>query len=172
MALTLLRHAPLPPQHQGRYNGWRDLPIDPSLFDTRAIAPLQEQHFEHIYSSDLLRCTQTLDAIGLEHYQTDSRLREVRFKPHIEGKCFEEITHLPDYDTALLEDHLRWHRYICDESPAAFEGRIRAFLSELPKEREILICSHAGTLLQMLALLGRDKEKIDYLEYQRLENVL
>ena len=172
MVLTLLRHAPLHPKYQGRYNGWTDLEIEPSLFDAKAVEILTKIPFDHIYSSDLLRCTQTLTYMGIEHYTTDERLREVRFKAHIEGKSFQEITTHPSYDESMLESRERWHNYICAESQQAFERRIRAFLHNLPKEGEILICSHAGTLQKMLYMLGLSKEKIDYLEFVRMENVL
>jgi len=172
MALTLLRHAPLHPKYQGRYNGWTDLEIEPSLFDAQAVEILTKIPFDRVYSSDLLRCTQTLAYMGIEHYTTDARLREVRFKAHIEGKRFQEITTLPSYDESLLQSKARWHDYVCAESPQAFERRIKQFLYDLPKEGEILICSHAGTLQKMLYFLGLKREKIDYLEFVRMENVL
>ena len=170
MALTLLRHTPLHPKHQGRYNGWTDLEIEPSLFDAKAVEILTRQKFDLVYSSDLQRCTQTLAYMGIENFQTDERLREVRFKAHIEGKNFEEISQLSSYDESLLEDMERWHRYICAEKQEAFERRIRAFLSELPTDKEILICSHAGTLQKMLYFLSLAKAKIDYLEFIRIEH--
>jgi len=172
MALTLLRHALLHPKYQRRYNGWTDLPIEPSLFDAQAVEMLTKIPFDRVYSSDLLRCTQTLAYMGIEHHTTDERLREVRFKAHIEGKSFQEITTHPSYDESMLESRKQWHNYICAESQQAFERRIKQFLHDLPKEGEILICSHAGTLQKMLYLLGLSKEKIDYLEFVRMENVL
>jgi len=172
MALTLLRHAPLHPKYQGRYNGWTDIEIEPSLFDTKAIEILTRQKFDLVYSSDLQRCTQTLAYMGMENFQTDQRLREVRFKAHIEGKNFEEVTQLPSYNESLLEDQNSWHRYICAESRRSFERRIISFLSTLPDDKEILICSHAGTLQKIVYFLGLAKAKIDYLEFIRIEHGL
>jgi broad specificity phosphatase PhoE len=172
MALTLLRHAPLHPHYQGRYNGWTDLEIDPTRFDAKAVEILTRQKFDLVYSSDLQRCTQTLAYMGIEDVITDERLREVRFKAHIEGKNFEEISRLPSYSESLLENREAWHRYICTESQHSFERRIRSFLSDLPENKEILICSHAGTLQKMLYFLGLSKAKIDYLEWIRIEHGL
>jgi len=169
VALTLLRHAPLHPHHQGRYNGWTDLEIAPAHFDAKAVEILTRQKFDFVYSSDLQRCTQTLTYMGIEDIITDERLREVRFKAHIEGKNFEEISRLPSYDASLLENTEAWHRYICAESQRSFERRIRSFLKDLPENKEILICSHAGTLQKMLCFLGLAKTKIDYLEFIRIE---
>ncbi len=172
MALTLLRHAPLPHLNQERYNGWTDISIDLDNFDHSLVSLLKRQHFDLIYSSDLKRCTQTLQQIGFTDYITDERLREVRFKAHIEGKNFEEITALPSYSESLLETRESWHHYICAESQKAFERRIKSFLTTLPKDKEILICSHAGTLQKIMFFLGYAKNSIDYLEQIRLENVL
>ena len=172
MALTLLRHAPLHPKHQGRYNGWTDLEIEPSLFDAKAVEILTLQKFDLIYSSDLKRCTQTLAYMGIETYTTDERLREVRFKAHIEGKSFKEVSQLTDYRESLLEDSKKWHRFICAESPEKFERRLRSFLEDLPSEKEILICLHAGSMQRILTILGVNKPKIDYLEFVRIERGL
>ncbi len=172
MALTLLRHAALPPHYAHRYNGWSDISIDPARFEPKKVEILQNIKFDFVYSSDLVRCMQTLDRMGIEEYFADTRLREVRFRDEIEGLNFNEIEKLPSFKQAYLSDRQRWHHYICDEHPALFEARVRSFLQDLPREKEILICSHAGTLQKMLLLLGYAKEKIDYLEWIRIDNVI
>ncbi len=172
MALTLLRHGALHKEHQGRYNGWSDIAIDPRLFDEKEVAVLERIDFDFVYSSDLSRCTQTLEYMGLDHYFTDSRLREVCFRNEIEGKNFDEVTQLPSYKAHYLEDKTSWHQYLCQEHPIVFETRIKSFLSDLPRDKEILICSHGGTLQKMMAMLGYAKQKIEYLEWIRIDNVL
>ena len=172
MALTLLRHAPLPQRYAHRYNGWSDLSIDESLFDEREVSILKHIDFDFIYSSDLTRCMQTLEKMDIDDYFTDARLREVRFRDEIEGLNFNEIEKLPSYKTQYLENQQAWHKYICQEHPALFEARIQSFLNDLPKDKEILICSHAGTLQKMMILLGYAKHKIDYLEWIRIDNVI
>jgi len=169
MALTFLRHAPLSSKYQGRYNGWTNLPIAPSLFDRQRIAILQKQKFDLVYSSDLLRCTQTLEMMGIKDYRQDKRLREVRFKIHIEGKNFDEVSRLSDYNASLLEERGRWHDFLCAESEYTFEQRIKQFITQLPHDKEILICTHAGTLQKILHLLGLPYNKMDYLEFKRIE---
>ena len=91
MAITLLRHASLAKEHQGRYNGWTDLPIDKTLFNAKKVALLSKQKFDEVYASDLIRCTQTLEMMGIEEYISDERLREVRFKAEIEGQICPAI---------------------------------------------------------------------------------
>ena len=169
MALTLLRHAALHPKDQKRYNGWTDLHIDPTLFDEDAVSSLCRQRFDHIYSSDLARCRETLTLMGINDYTVDARLREVRFKAHIEGLSYREVSCRRDFDEALLEDHRAWHRYICAESYEAFVGRIGSFLADLPQDREILVCTHGGVMHQMLTLLRMPLRQIDYLDWIRIE---
>ena len=170
MAITLLRHAALPEKYQNRYIGWSDISIDTELFNHKKVALLQIQTFDIVYTSDLIRCTQTLETIGIQKYTTDIRLREVRFKDEIEGKNLDEIVKLPSYKSKYSEKKKRWHKYISYEHPTEFEARIKSFLEELPQDKEILICSHAGTLQKMMVFLGYAKNKIEYLEHIRVEN--
>jgi broad specificity phosphatase PhoE len=172
MALTLLRHAALPKENEHRYNGWTDLNIDPELFDAQKVALLDRQKFDFIYSSDLVRCQQTLEMMGITEYITDERLREVRFKKEIEGLNFNEIEKVDSYKSTYIEERESWHDYICEESQEHFEARIQSFLEDLPSNKEILICSHGGTLQKMMALLGYAKNKIAYLEHIRIDNVI
>ena len=171
MAITLLRHAALPKKYQNHYIGWSDISIDPELFDHKKVALLQTQKFDIVYSSDLIRCTQTLETLGIKDYITDTRLREVRFKDEIEGLNFNEIEKLSSYKSKYIEKRKKWHKYICEEPQKDFEARIKSFLNELPKDKEILICSHGGTLQKMMLFLGYAKNKIAYLEQIRVENI-
>lgn len=169
MALTLLRHGALARKHQGRYNGWTNLSIDPALFDTSKITLLQEQAFDLVYSSDLLRCQQTIQRLGFTDYQIDARLREVRFKPKIEGLNFDELCTLDDYHEDHLKTSQAWHAYICQESLQDFEARVQALVESLPRNKNILICSHAGTLKQILHTLGYKRKTLGYLDSIRIE---
>lgn len=168
--MTLLRHAALHPRYQKRYNGWTDLSIEPTLFDARYVAPLCRQRFDRIYSSDLLRCQETLHYMNLLPYRTDARLREVRFKPHIEGLRFEDVARRDDFDETLLEDPKVWHNYICAERYEVFERRIASFLSELPADEEILVCTHGGVVQRILELLRLPTRPIEYLDWIRIEH--
>jgi alpha-ribazole phosphatase len=159
MSLTLLRHAPILEAYHGRYNGHTNIPIEP-------FSPIILPHpYDIIYSSDLLRCTQTLEALGYSDIITDARLREVRFKAPFEGKSFEEIEKMECYNQSFLDSEAQWHEFVCDERVEEFRGRIQSFLEELPHEHNILICSHAGTIYEMLSLLNSVPKRLNYLEY-------
>lgn len=172
MVLTLLRHGAPHPAHHGRYNGHSDLAIDPALFDPATIAPLREKRFDAVYSSDLIRCTQTLEAMGIEEYATDPRLREVRFKASVEGKTFDEVAAFETFRPSLLENEERWHDFLCAEPRDAFEGRIREFLATLSGAGEILLCTHGGAIRAIVSLLAPSKPFAPpgHLEYIVLEH--
>lgn len=170
MALILLRHAPPPREYHRCYLGHTDVAIDAALFDETKIAPLLDERFDRIISSDLLRCTQTLDAIGLYGYSVDPRLREVRFRTSFEGKTFEQIEQTKGYDPAVLDSQERWHDFVCDESREEFRNRIASFLSELDPALNVLVCTHGGTIKTVLSLLNQPElhRAPDYLDYVRV----
>ena len=158
--LTLLRHAPVVTSNEGCYNGWIDIDIK----DEKLVLKIDTE-FDAIYSSDLKRCRQTLDALGYTNYQIDKNLREIKFKDGIEGKNFQAL----NPPSTTLKDMESWYEYICDESVESFRKRVEIFLKQLEGEN-ILICSHGGTIRMILSLI-EDKnfyrlfeKKIEYLE--------
>lgn len=167
MVLTLLRHASPAVEYRGCYNGHTDIPIDVALFEQDKIQPLANRPFDRIYSSDLQRCTATLEMMGITAFITDSRLREVRFKPSIEGKTFSQIEASEDFDPRALDSREAWHHYVCDESLPSFRTRIQSFLDELDGHENVLICSHGGTIRMILSLLNPaiEDKPLGYLDH-------
>jgi alpha-ribazole phosphatase/probable phosphoglycerate mutase len=171
VSIIFLRHASLAKDEQKRYYGWSNIEIDEELFDESKIASLKEIEFDFVFSSDLKRCTKTVEKMKLP-YVKDRRLREVCFNEDIEGKLFDEIETLSSYSSDYLKSESVWHDYICKESRQEFTSRLKEFLSSLPIDRTILICSHAGAIKEMLKLLGKTVENINYLEYIEVYNEL
>lgn len=166
--ITFLRHAPLALKNQKCYNGHIDLDIDSSLVDFKQIETIQKQKYDLVYSSDLKRCTQTLDLLKLS-YIKDERLREIKFKDEFEGKSFDEISKMPIYDEKYLSSFESWHEFIAQESIEKYKQRVNSFLNELPKNSDILVCSHGGTIKLIHSLLTNIKYEessysISYLE--------
>ena len=169
MTLYLLRHAPVVKEYEGCYNGWIDIDIQKDIMIPEG---LKENYFDAIYSSDLQRCTKTLDILGFEGYTTDTRLREIRFKKSYEGKPFKAINP-PKH---ALKNMKSWYDFICDETITSFQGRIQSMLDAVEGEN-ILICSHGGTIRMILSLL-EEKDfytlfdiKIDYLDLLQLDSL-
>jgi broad specificity phosphatase PhoE len=153
MELTLLRHAAPSIAYQQRYIGHTDISIDNTLFEHNKIEHLLLQKFDRIYSSDLKRCIQTLETIGIDSFTIDPRLREVRFKPFIEGKSFAEIEIMNDFNPDALASKESWHRFVCDEPILAFRTRVESFLNDVSEHERILICAHGGTISMLLSLI-------------------
>ena len=170
MELILLRHAPPRREFHGRYVGHTDIGIDPALFDPAKIAPLLGMPFDRVYSSDLSRCTRTLEMMDISDYTADARLREVRFRAPFEGKSFAEIERLEGYDPSVLDSADAWHRFVCAESAEAFAERLRSFLDTLPPLGAILVCTHAGVIRELLSQLSPSTPPVTpgYLEYTRV----
>ncbi len=156
--ITLLRHAPLPFKYQKCFIGHSDIQIDLTLTDISKLEIIKHRKYDYVFSSDLKRCRQTLDLINLD-YTKDDKLREVNFKEEFEGKNFDEIEKLDSYDDKYLSSMKIWHEYICQESFSSFENRIKCFLNTLPKDKDILICAHAGSIKMIYSIL----ENEDYL---------
>lgn len=162
MALTLMlvRHAPTPPNREGRYVGHLDPPLDPDgeaaaralgrrlgLSDTDG--PLR------LVSSDLARARRTaaLALPGVD-LRTDRRLRELDFG------AFDGLT----YREALRRHGFRFRRWIDDpvrhpppggESLAALRDRVLGWLEELPTTGSVVAVAHGGPLRLLAArLLG------------------
>lgn len=170
--ITLLRHAPLASKYQRCYNGHIDLEIDNSLINLEqqeTLRKVKNQNYDLVFSSDLKRCTQTLDLIHFS-YKTDNRLREVKFKDIFEGKSFDEISKMDIYDKKHLTSFITWHNFISSESIKDYKNRVISFLEELPKNKNILICSHGGTIKLLHSILKNERYeesllKIEYCEF-------
>ena len=165
--LTLLRHASPKAEYHKRYIGHTDLSIDVQLWEAKKAAEILRLSFDAVYSSDLMRCTQTLEHLGFDHFIPDIRLREVRFKQQFEGKNFRQIEQTEGFDPAFLHTRERWHSYICDEPYEDFRGRIVNFLEEIPHNKRILICSHGGTIGEICTILqpNHNYPPLHYLEH-------
>lgn len=163
--ITLLRHAPLPIQYQKRYIGHSDINIDYSLVDKEKIKKLSNINYDLLYSSDLMRCQKTLKLITTKDFIMSEELREVKFKSFIEEKNFDEISKLTSYDEKYLESEYLWHSFICDETKSEFQNRLINFINNLPKNKNILICTHAGVIKELAFLFKKEQiNTIDYLE--------
>ncbi|RXJ70145.1 hypothetical protein CRV08_00850 [Halarcobacter ebronensis] len=168
--ITLLRHAPLAKEYQKRYIGHTNIEIDLKLTDLSLFKDLKLKDYDLVFSSDLKRCTQTLELLEFD-FQIDSRLREVEFKDSFELKSFDEIEKMDIYDKKYLDSFLSWHDFICKESFSKFEQRVYSFIKELPKNKNILICSHGGTIKMMNSILNNEEYISSPFNLKYLESV-
>jgi alpha-ribazole phosphatase len=169
MGIVVLRHAPVAKQYHKRYLGDSDISIDSSLVDLDALKKIRAMKFDMVLSSPLKRAKETLDLIGFE-YEVDNRLKEVSFKEEFELKSFDEISKLDSYDEKYLSSIKSWHSYICHESYEDFTSRVNDILESLPKNLNILLCTHAGVIQKVIELKNMEYQDIGYLEYISIKN--
>lgn len=171
--ITLLRHAPLPLEYQKRYIGHTNINIDINLIDKKKIEKLSKTNYDLYYSSDLIRSQNTLKLITKNDFTISVKLREVKFKSFIEGKNFDEISKLEIYDDKYLETPDSWHSFVCDESITMFQNRLLDFINKLPKDKNILICTHAGVIKELAFLLKNEQiNSVDYLDTYELDSII
>ena len=161
MGITLLRHGAVPFRYQKRYLGHTDVGIDEALYEVEKVEFLKQKKFDLVYCSALKRTAQTLQMIGFEPIK-DSRLNEVIFKDEVELKNFAELEKLDCYKKKYLNSFDLWYDFICLESRAKFQKRVNGFINELPKDKEVLICTHWGVLRELTAKEFKYLESYEY----------
>lgn len=160
--LCLLRHGRV--DTGGRYFGATDLPLLPEgRADLAALAPfLHRQQFDAILCSPMLRCRQTLEAIGPDlPAAICDELREIDFGAW-EGLTFGEIQ---QRDAVLVRQWAAWSgdfTFPSGENIADFLGRIDLVRQRIVEEtgERLLIVSHGGVIRQLICSflgLGPDK---------------
>jgi broad specificity phosphatase PhoE len=165
--LLLVRHAPADwPEGEPRYRGWSDAPLgERGLREARLLAErLATEGVEALYSSDLLRASQTAREVS-------SRLGvPPRLRRGLRELCFGDWEGL-SHREILRRDPGRYRRWLADpfgtappggESAAGCLRRAREVLEEVrgrcPAGTAALI-SHGGTLRLLLChLLGMPPE--------------
>lgn len=165
MHLFLIRHAQTKNNHDGRYQGSTDAPLNETgELQAKEIAErLADKKFDAIYSSDLKRSLQTAEFVAKKHnlqIKQDERLREISFGDW-EGMSYDEIKKVsPD----LLE---KWIDDPANISPPNGEtlkqlaSRVTSAIDEIKAnykaEETVLLVTHAGVIRTLLCtVLGVD----------------
>jgi len=135
MKLYLIRHGQSKANEQGYHQGKGDIWQDTSLTkkgkeQTEIVADrLETEPIDIIYSSDLKRAKQTAKIIG--------KKKKIKIK----------------YDKRLREK-------LDEESTELFIERVKSFFNEIRnKKKNILVVSHGGVNLSILAFSTRDRKK-------------
>ncbi|TYS70467.1 histidine phosphatase family protein [Sutcliffiella horikoshii] len=156
--LYLIRHWITDWNRDKRYLGHTDQNILMDRLDELDLLKTEFENlsFDSIYSSDLLRCQNTLKYLSLCRSPIlDPRLREMNFGDW-EGKKYEELKGEPCYQRWL--DNWELHSPPSGESGQMFQRRVDAFVSDMldrvslsREESNILIMSHGGVIRYMLS---------------------
>lgn len=149
----MVRHGETAWNAEGRVQGQTDVPMNEAGFaQARAVAAaLSGERFAAIYSSDLLRVTQTAgpiaQALGLP-VQLDARLRE-RHYGMFETLTYAEVKILHPEDYARFRAKELDYDFRTGESLRAFFARSIACVAEIAARHagdDILIFTHGGVL--------------------------
>ncbi|NMH74611.1 histidine phosphatase family protein [Bacillus sp. RO2] len=156
--LYLIRHWITDWNREKRYLGHTDQNILMDGLDELDLlkTEFEDLSFDSIYSSDLLRCQNTLKFLSLCHSPNlDPRLREMNFGDW-EGKKYEELKEDPCYQRWL--DNWELHSTPSGESGQMFQRRVDAFVSDMLDrfrlsrgKSTILVMTHGGVIRYMLS---------------------
>ncbi|MCD6432438.1 MAG: histidine phosphatase family protein [Sulfurimonas sp.] len=156
MKITLVRHAQVIEEFQGKYNGHIDIPLSlEGKKQAKELAKkLQNEKFDKIYCSDLLRARETLDAFDykIKPIYTD-KLREKSWGRH-EGKSFEEI----QADGIRYENFEQWIDALDGEDILSYKTKIEKYFYDTifqQKYQNILIITHAGVIRTLLIIVKK-----------------
>jgi alpha-ribazole phosphatase len=161
LRLLLVRHGETDWNAQKRYQGQADLPLNHAgVEQARRLAErLRQKTIDIIYSSDLLRASQTAAILaegrGIQPVP-DARLREMNFGV-LEGLRFDEANlRWPKMIAAWLQDYNQPPQG--GERMDEFCARVAGFTSQLRQENEdkcVLVVAHGGPLREIIkAVLG------------------
>lgn len=157
MVITLVRHAEVEQKYKNCYNGHIDITLsEHGEQQAKELAKtIDTESYDAVYSSDLLRCRETL-----KYFQKDadifytSLLREKSWGKH-EGLSFEEIS---AQDKIEYQNFTQWINMLDGESYQHFNHKIKYFfLRYLPKtpHQNILIVTHAGVIKTLISLVQK-----------------
>ncbi len=167
MRLILLRHGRT--GLSGRYVGSSDVPLsEEGRVQVQGLqSTLAAMQIDSLMASPMLRCTQTVDLLGLGlPLQFDPDLREIDFG-RWEGKTFEEIE---AQDPELVQEWARGKedfRFPDGEATAGFASRVESVKKRLlaADARTMLLVAHGGVIRSLIcALLGLSQR--NYLLFQ------
>ena len=167
MRLILLRHGRT--GLSGRYVGSSDVPLsEEGQAQILALRPdLSAMKIDTLLASPMLRCTQSIDLLGLGlPVQLDPDLREIDFG-HWEGKTFAEIE---AQDTELVQHWASGTDDFCfpgGEATARFTRRMDAVKNRLlaANAKTLLLVTHGGVIRSLICgLLGLSQR--NYLLFQ------
>jgi len=151
--LFLVRHSITEWNQQKRYLGHTNQSVVKEELHTLDWLKnvLQKTRFDHVYTSDLLRCQETFDYLDLPtKMSVDHRLREMNFGDW-EGKTYNELKDVKVYQNWL--NNLEGTSVPNGESFSIFKARIDSFfydffhhLNGLEVNQKFLIITHGGVI--------------------------
>ncbi len=154
--IILIRHGETDWNAEGRSQGWADIELSNlGLAQAALLGDFVRSKFgdAEVISSDLKRCTQTADAIGLE-YSTNPLIREID-TGKFSGLLAHEIEARYPEERQAFNNSLD-HAGHGGESWRQVFDRAKKFISEksmFDSDSDVVIVSHGGTIRCLIAAL-------------------
>jgi len=156
MRITFVRHAQVEEKYLGKYNGHIDIGLSKNGYlQAKQLAhDLENEVFDEVYCSDLIRARETLKAFNLniKPIFTD-KLREKSWGIH-EGKSFEEIE-----DSGIkYEDFEQWIDALDGENIQNYTQNVQDFFQKTllkTKATNMLVISHAGFIKTIIGIVEK-----------------
>jgi broad specificity phosphatase PhoE len=154
MIITLVRHAKVEEEYQGKYNGHLDISLSQEgKRQAKELGlKLQKLHFDKVYCSDLKRAKETLREFHLNATTTFTNIiREKSWGIH-EGKSFQEIE-----ETGLKYVNFeQWIDALDGENPSIYKEKIRKYFYDViakQNAKNILIVTHGGVISTIFSIV-------------------
>lgn len=157
--ILLVRHGITEWNQQRRYLGHTNQGVVKSELHQmdKLKSVLQEKRFDHVFTSDLNRCQETLAYFHLpSQVIIDHRLREMNFGDW-EGKTYNELKYEVAYQNWL--DHWEASPVPNGESAVSFKARVDSFIDELFQiidsnnyaNQQYLLVTHGGVIRYLVS---------------------
>ena len=153
MTITLVRHAEVIEEYQGRYNGHIDISLSENgKHQAKELGEaLKKTHFDKVFCSDLLRARETFNELNIDAEAIfSSRLREKSWGRH-EGKSFSEI----EAEGIEYKNFEQWIDALDGEDMQVYTENLKNYFNETLLKQEtqnILIITHSGVIKTLLHL--------------------
>ena len=155
--IVLIRHGQTDWNLESRVQGYADVPLNAEGMrqaEMLGVYVREHIHIDRVISSDLRRCTQTADALGMP-YELDPRLREFDFGD-LAGKKWDEIMTEHSEVAAEIRDSISWARRPGGESSIDVAARAAGFVHEsgiLKQDSTWVLVSHGGFIKRLICVL-------------------
>ena len=154
MTITLVRHAQVAKEYQGKYNGLIDISLSKEgIYEAIKLGKtLHKREFDKVYCSDLKRARETLGAFNLSLPTIYSKeICEKSWGEH-EGKSFTELEAMG----LRYENFKQWVEALGGERYAEYKERIKNYFYGVIKNDNacnILVVTHAGVIKTLLSIV-------------------
>ena len=155
--IVLIRHGLTDWNVESKAQGHADIPLNLTGHCQAALLGRhvrEHMQIDRVISSDLKRCTQTADALGIP-YEIDSSLREFD-TGDLTGKIWDEIKAGHSDVLADLQHSRTWARRPNGESDVDATARAAGFIHEsgiLKQDSTWALESHGGLIRRMICVL-------------------